>query len=48
MLKTAEVEIRKEHQVLMINKTIGFKKEKKGKQKGKKGGKSVAAPEKKP
>ena len=48
MLKTAEVEIRKEHQVLMINKTTGFKKDKKGKQKGKKGGKSVAATEKKP
>ena len=48
MLKTAEVEIRKEHKVLMINKTTGFKKDKKGKQKGKKGGKSVAAPEKKP
>ena len=48
MLKTTEVEIRKEHQVLMINKTTGFKKDKKGKQKGKKGGKSVAAPEKKP
>ena len=47
MLKTAEVEIRKEHQVLMINKTTGFKKDKKGKQKGKKGGKSVATPEKK-
>ncbi len=31
----------------MINKTTGFKKDKKGKQKGKKGGKSVAAPEKK-
>ena len=48
MLKTAEVEIRKEHQVLMINRTTGFKKDKKGKHKGKKGGKSVAAPEKKP
>ena len=48
MLKTAEVEIRKEHQVLMINRTTGFKKDKKGKHKGKKGGKSVATPEKKP
>ena len=49
MLKTAEVEIKKEHQVLMINKTTSFKKGKKGKPKVnfKKGGKSVAAPEKK-
>src|SRR5664279_1268173 len=46
MLKTAEVEIKKEHQVLMINKTTSFKK---GRPKGnfKKGGKTVAAPEKK-
>src|SRR5215216_3515109 len=48
MLKTAEVEIRKEYQVLMINKTTGFKKDKKGKNKGKKGGKMVAMCEKKP
>ena len=34
MLKSAEVEIKKEHQVLMINKTTSFKK---GKGKGKKG-----------
>ena len=49
MLKTAEVEINKEHQVLMINKTTSFKKGKKGKPKGnfKKGGKTVAVPEKK-
>ncbi len=50
MLKTAEVEIKKEHQVLMINKTTSFKKKgKKGKSKGnfKKDGKSVAKPEKK-
>ena len=47
MLKTAEVEIKKEHQVLMINKTTGFKKDKKGKHKGKKGGKSTT-PKKKP
>src|SRR4051812_7506585 len=47
MLKTAEVEIKKEHQVLIINKTTGFKKDKKGKQKGKKGGKSIAAPKNK-
>ena len=30
MLKTAEVEIRKEHQVLMANKTTSFKKRAKG------------------
>src|SRR3954468_973835 len=47
MLKTAEVEIKKEHQVLMVNKTTSFKK--KGKSKGnfKNDGKSVAGPEKK-
>ena len=49
MLKAAEVEIKKEHQVLMVNKTTSF--EKKGK--GKKGNfmknrKQVAAPGKKP
>ena len=50
MLKTAEVEIKKEHQVLMVNKTTSFKKKgKKGKGKGnfKKDGKSVANSEKK-
>jgi hypothetical protein len=50
MLKTAEVEIKKEHQVLMVNKTTSFKKKgKKGKGKGnfKKNGKSVAGSEKK-
>src|SRR3954462_15313149 len=31
VLKTTEVEIKKEHQVLMINKTTSFKKDKKGK-----------------
>ncbi len=48
MLKTAEVEIKKEHQVLMVNKTTSFKKVKKEKPKGnfKKGGKRFAAPEK--
>src|SRR3954462_15130732 len=30
MLKTAEVEIKKEHQVLMINKTTSLKKDRKG------------------
>jgi hypothetical protein len=50
MLKTAKVEIKKEHQVLMVNKTTSFKKQgKKGKSKGnfKKDSKSVAKPEKK-
>ena len=31
MLKVAEVEIKKEHQVLMVNKTTSFKKKSKGK-----------------
>ena len=31
MLKAAEVEIKKEHQVLVVNKTTGFKKKGKGK-----------------
>ena len=31
MLKSAEVEIKNEHQVLMVNKTISFKKKGKGK-----------------
>ncbi|MBI0384895.1 zinc finger domain-containing protein, partial [Streptomyces albiflaviniger] len=43
MLKIAEVDIKKEHQVLMVNKTTSFKKGK-----GKKGGKTVAALVKKP
>ena len=47
MLKAIKVEIKKEHQVLMVNKTTGFKKGK-----GKKGnfmnGKLVAPPVKKP
>ena len=30
MLRAAEVEIKKEHQVLMVNKTTGFKKKGKG------------------
>ena len=52
MLKTAEVEIKKEHVVLMVNKTTDFKKSGK-KTKGKKGepkrdGKSVAGPPKAP
>ena len=50
MLKAAEVEIKKGHQVLMVNKTTSFKKKGKGKKKGnfKKNGKQVAAQEKKP
>ena len=50
MLKSAEVEIQKEHQVLMVNKTTSFKKQGKPKKKGnfKKGGKKDAAPAKKP
>ena len=50
MLKAAEVEIKKEHQVLMVNKTTSFKKNGKGKKKGnlKKNGKQVAAQVKKP
>ena len=47
MLKTAEVEIKKEHVVLMVNKTTSFKK--KGKKGNfKKGGKQAATPVKKP
>src|SRR3954463_2688658 len=47
MLKSTEVEIKKEHQVLMVNKTTKFKKCK-SKKKGhfKKGGKKVTAPTK--
>ena len=50
MLKAVEVEIKKEHQVLMVNKTASFKKKGKGKKKGnfKKNGKQVAAQVKKP
>ena len=46
MLKIAEVEIKKEHQVLMINKTTSFKKGK-SKVNFKKGGKTVATHENK-
>ena len=50
MLNAAEVEIKKEHQVLMVNKTTSFKKKDKGKKKGnfKKNNKQVASQEKKP
>ena len=49
MLKAAEVEIKKEHQVLMVNKITSFKKKGKGKKGNfKKNSKQVAAPGKKP
>ena len=49
MLKAAEVEIKKEHQVLMVNKTTSFKKKGKGKKGNfKKKSKQVADQEKKP
>src|SRR5215216_2221067 len=45
MLKAAEVEIKKEHQVLMVNKTTSFKKKGKGKKGNfKKNGKQVSPP----
>ena len=47
MLKSAEVEIKKEHQVLMVNKTTSLKKGK-GKKNFKKNGKKIVAQEKKP
>lgn len=43
MLKSAEVEIKKEHQVLMVNKTTSFKKGK-GKKNLEKDDKGVAMP----
>ena len=50
MLKAAEVEIKKEHQVLMVSKTTSLKEKGKGKKKGnfKKNGKQVATLGKKP
>ncbi|KAK1652894.1 hypothetical protein QYE76_070699 [Lolium multiflorum] len=42
MLKAAEIEIKKEHQVLMVNKTTSFKKQGKSKGKNKKSGKKAA------
>ena len=49
MLKSSKVEIKKEHQVLMIDKTTSFKKRAKGKKGNfKKNGKQVAAQVKKP
>ena len=48
VLKSAKVEIKKEHQVLMVNKTTSFKKKGKGKKGNfKKNGKQVATPGKK-
>src|SRR4051812_3849941 len=49
MLKAVEVEIKKEHQVLMVNKTTSFKKKGKGKKGNfKKNGKQVATSGNKP
>ena len=49
MLKAAEVEIKKVHQVLMVNKTTSFKKKGKGKKGNfKKNGKQVAFQVQKP
>ena len=49
MLKSAKVEIKKEHQVLMVNKTTSFKKKGKGKNRNfKRNGKQVVTPVKKP
>ena len=49
MLKAVEVEIKKDHQVLMVNKTTSFKKKGKGKKGNfKKNGKQVAPQVKKP
>ena len=49
MLKSTKVEIKKEHQVLMVNKTTSFKKKGEGKKGSfKKNGKQVSTPVKKP
>ncbi len=49
MLKSMKVEIKKEHQVLMVDKTSSFKEKGKGKKGNfKKNGKQVAAQVKKP
>ena len=49
MLKLTKVEIKKEHQVLMVEKITSFKKRAKGKKGNfKKNGKQVATPVKKP
>ena len=49
MLKAPEVEIKKEHQVLMVNKTTSFKKKGKGKKGNfKKNGKQLSLPGRSP
>ena len=49
MLKSVKVEIKKEHQVLMVNKATSLKKKGKGKKGNfKKNGKKVVTPGKKP
>ena len=49
MLKSTKVEIKKDHQVLMVNKTTSFKNKGKGKKGNfKKNGKQVVTPVKKP
>ena len=49
MLKLVKVEIKKEHQVLIVNKTTSFKKKGKGKKGNfKKNGKQALTPVKKP
>ena len=49
MLKSTKVEIKKKHQVLMVEKTTSFKEKGKGKKGNfKKNGKQVATPMKKP
>ena len=49
MLKSTKVEIKKEHQVLMIDKTTSFKKKENGKKGNfKQNGKQVVTPAKKP
>ena len=49
VLKATELEIKKEHQALMVNKNTSFKKKGKGKKGNfKKNNKNVAAQEKKP
>ena len=49
MLKSVKVEIKKEHQVLMVNKTTSFKEKGEGRKGNfKKNGKQVATPGKKP
>jgi hypothetical protein len=48
LLQATDVEIKKEHQVLMVNKTTSFKKGEGKKGNFKKNNKTVAAPTKKP